>query len=102
MQTVKPIKPAEIAEARKRLSGYDEVIKIFNQMIIESWNGSSVTLRQDEIVKRILKETNITHENIFSMHYLDVEDDFRAQGWKVEYDKPGYCETYEATFTFKK
>lgn len=33
--------------------------------------------------------------------HLDVEDVYRAAGWEVTYDKPGYNETYDATFTFR-
>jgi hypothetical protein len=32
---------------------------------------------------------------------LDIEDTYREAGWKVEYDKPAYCENYPANFTFR-
>lgn len=28
--------------------------------------------------------------------WLDLEDIYRDEGWTVEYDSPGYNETYEA------
>ncbi len=34
------------------------------------------------------------------MLWLNVEELYRAQGWTVTYDKPGYNESYPATFTF--
>ena len=38
--------------------------------------------------------------DVFSNHWLDVEDIYREQGWNVEYDKPTYNETYDAYFVF--
>jgi len=40
--------------------------------------------------------------DIFEKNFLDFESVFRNVGWSVEYDKPGYCESYDAFFTFKK
>jgi hypothetical protein len=31
---------------------------------------------------------------------LDIEPIYREAGWIVEYDKPAYCENYDANFTF--
>ena len=39
---------------------------------------------------------------IFSNHWLDVEDIYRKQGWKVVYDSPGYDESYDAYYEFRK
>lgn len=39
---------------------------------------------------------------IFDKHWLDIEDTYRKAGWNVEYDKPGYCENYDAYFVFSK
>ena len=33
---------------------------------------------------------------------MDIESIYRADGWGVYYDKPGYNETYTATFEFTK
>lgn len=45
---------------------------------------------------------NIKSNIVYGKQYLDVEDIYRKEGWKVVYDKPAYCETYEPTFTFSK
>lgn len=34
--------------------------------------------------------------------WVDFEDLYRKQGWKVVYDKPAYCETYKAYFVLSK
>jgi hypothetical protein len=39
---------------------------------------------------------------VFDKGWLDVESIFRAEGWKVKYDKPAYCETYKAFFVFSR
>lgn len=109
---VEPIKPEEINEAKAKTIP-SEVIESFNHMIAKNWNGSQSRFKQDDVVENIVSRMNKNnvlsqHEidvlkiSLFSNHNLDVEDLYRAQGWKVEYDKPAYCETYPATFTFSK
>jgi len=44
----------------------------------------------------------VDRNKIFEMGWLDVEDAYRAQGWNVVYDRPGYCESYEASFIFTR
>jgi hypothetical protein len=78
------------------------LLKLFNDCIIERWNDRSATIRQDYVVDKIKKKIEIDYREIFDMYYLDVEEIFRDAGWIVTYDKPGYNETYPATFEFKK
>ena len=65
----------------------DEVFKVFNRLIVFHLRDGQASINQDEIVKN---------------GWLDIEDVYAGAGWEVEYDKPGYCETYEPTFTFRK
>lgn len=37
---------------------------------------------------------------VFANKWLDIEDIYREQGWRVDYDKPAYNENYQASFTF--
>ena len=39
---------------------------------------------------------------LFRNHYLDIEPVYEEVGWNIIYDKPGYCESGEPTFTFTK
>lgn len=55
----------------------------------------------DKAIELIQFELGLSRQEIFDNRLLDVEDVFRSQGWKVEYDKPGYNESYPATFTFR-
>jgi hypothetical protein len=49
------------------------------------------------LVKKGLKKQQIFDDNL-----LDVEEVYEKAGWKVEYDKPAFNESYPATFTFRR
>jgi len=114
---MKPISPNEITSAKKDQIP-DEVIQSVNEMIVEKWNGYESTFKQKDLVIKIVEKL-IEHElynseeekkqvenrlkrNLFDKHYLDIEDIYREEGWIIIYDKPGYNESYDATFTFKR
>lgn len=103
----KPISPDEaIAVKKDLLPGY--VIEAFNQSIAHNFDGRSATVYQGEIIGRILMlaaiagDEGLTRDEIFNRKMLDVEPLYEAEGWKVEYDKPAYNETYEPSFRFTK
>lgn len=97
----KPITPAEVASQTKELP--KEVIQAFNTLIVENWDGRSAVVRQDDAVSLVLTlMPGTTSEQIFARRWMDVERHYEDVGWSVEYDKPAYCESYPATFTFKK
>ena len=100
MAKVRPIKPEDIVAAKKKTFP-NEVLSSFNELIAKNWDGHSATIKQNEVVA-LMVEKGLRREQIFDNGWLDVEDAYRAAGWKVEYDKPGYCETYPATFTFTR
>ena len=58
-----------------------------------------IILNAPEGVREIISKA---FEKVFKNKWLDVEEVYRKAGWKVEYDKPGYCEDYEAYFVFEK
>ena len=96
-----PIKPSQISIEKEKFIP-EEVFDAFNELIVANWNGSSSRIKQCDIVNRIMKKLNVEGDTtfIFKNHYLDVEDIYRKQGWKVYYDKPAYFESYEPTFEF--
>ena len=98
----KPITPGEVCKAKKD-SLPDEVLEAFNELIAKHWDGSSATIRQKEVVALIKSKLDLKrHDQIYARGWLDVEDVYRKAGWTVTYDKPGYCESYEATFRFSR
>ena len=96
-----PIKPGEVL-SRKVAAIPEEVFEVFNALIAEKWDGYQAIVIQEDIGKRIAVALKIPITEVFARHFLDVEDLYRRAGWKVEYDKPGYNETYEAKFIFRK
>ena len=102
MGTVKPITPQEVV-GKKREQLPDAVILAVNEMIVEKWNGTEASFKQDDLVARIIaKDSNLTSKILFDSHHLDFEEIYQKEGWLVEYDKPGFNETYPATFSFKR
>ncbi len=102
IMSIKPIKPSEVVDLKKNLFP-DFVIEAFNELIAKNFRNKESTFKQSEVVKLILEKstTNICQNDIYENSWLDVEDAYRSEGWSVEYDKPGYNESYPATFTFK-
>jgi hypothetical protein len=102
---VKPIKPsvaAKKAQKAKESNIPPEVIKIFNKLIVKNLNGNRAIIEQEEAILTISSEMNVPRQTIFDLNYLNVESIFRKEGWRVEYDKPGFNEFYEPTFTFSR
>lgn len=97
---VRPIKPDDVVKAKKE-GIPDAVFEAFNELIVQKFNGRSATVKQDDVVA-LLVAKGLNRNDIFEKHWLDVEDVYRADGWKVEYNKPAYNEDYPATFTFKR
>lgn len=99
---VRPIQPQQIIPTFP-----DEVLQAFNELLQEGGNSNDITIKQDTAMDRILEKfsangKSISRHDIFDKHWLDVEDTYRNAGWKVKFDKPAYCETYDAYFVFSK
>lgn len=97
----KPFSPDQIAEAKKAVIPAG-VIGVFNRLIAKHYSEGSAEIGQKEIVAAICATMECERGKVFAEKWLDVEDLFRAEGWKVVYDKPAYNESYEATFTFSR
>lgn len=99
----KPIRPEEIGEAQAQAIP-DFVFDVVNKLIATSYSHGSATLLQDAIVDAIVKVNPATTKrgDVFAKGWLNFEEAYRAAGWAVEYDKPGYNETYPASFRFSK
>lgn len=95
---VRPLSPKEVVE-KKINSIPDAVFEVFNELIAKDFNGAYAIVKQKEVVKRLV-EKGLKEKEIYENHWLDVEDVYRKAGWKVEYDKPGYNESYDAYFEF--
>jgi hypothetical protein len=98
----KPIKPGDV-EAAQASTFPGEVFDAFNELIAENYSGGRAAFKQKDAVARIKQKLLLVEEGeIFRRGWLNVEPAYRNEGWDVEYDAPGYCESYAATYTFKK
>lgn len=102
---MKPISPDEIIPSIP-----DFVIEAVNTLLKEKYKhaiGKAVLL-QDDVVEVILSAADkngqsLARQTLFDgKGWLDFEHLYEQNGWKVVYDKPSYCETYKATYTFTK
>lgn len=107
-KVIKPIKPNEILE--KKLEAIpSEMIQAVNELIALNWNGSSSTVRQDELLEKYFElsgqENNRSNkEKVFEKHYLYFEEVYGNNGWDVKYNKPDHKASnndFEPNFVFK-
>lgn len=75
---------------------------MFNEMIAAAWDGRSATVMQDDVITAIIMRLQVSREEVFDRHLLDVEPVYQAAGWDVTYDKPGFNETYRPYFNFRR
>lgn len=104
---MKPISPIE-AKGKKIETIEPEIIEATNELIIERLSGRRAEVLQKDIVARykvVCKRKSkrpLSEDVLYKKHQLDIEDVFRQAGWSVTYDKPGYNESYDASFIFKQ
>jgi hypothetical protein len=99
MQKGVPITPGAVVELQTG-SIPDFVIDAFNELIVKNFkHGSgSATVLQDDVENMI--KAKYESRGYCETRWLDVEPLFEKIGWKVTYDKPGYNESYPASFLF--
>lgn len=90
-----PISPEQAAELKPTVVP-PAVYEAFNHFLILRSDGDrTITITQPEVVARI--EAQLPN---LDYSWLNVEDTYRKLGWTVEYDRPGFNETYDAFWTF--
>ncbi len=96
-----PIKPSEVV-GKKAETLPKVIIETFNELIAKHWNGntSKFTMAEAELI--ICNKLDCNSKYLYDNHYMDVEDIYRAEGWKVSFDKPGYNESYDSSYEFSK
>lgn len=100
---INPFTPQEARESN--VSSIPEaIINAVNKLLAEKIGlNKSVTLKQDDILE--LAGAGVDNrefrQQIFDKGWLNIESLYAKYGWKVTYDKPAYCESYPATFTFR-
>lgn len=80
------------------------IIEAVNKLLSQNiGNNKSIKILQDDILEEAGagKENKAFRQQIFDKGWLNIENLYAKFGWHVTYDKPAYCETYPASFTFK-
>ncbi len=94
-----PISPGDIpTTAAQDIPGF--VFDAFNECIAQNWSEGRAKVFLYVVVKKI--EASPEFHAPFNYDWLNVENAYRAKGFRVEYDKPAYCESYDAYFVFSK
>lgn len=96
---MEPITPKEASDLKENF--IDPVmIQAVNAILSEQYS-SYITFTQKELLKKYRElGGQLSDDELFKKKHLDFEGVFRKKGWKVEYDSPAYCESYEANFKF--
>ena len=102
----KVITPKEALKAKLEAIP-DFVIEAFNTIIVRNLDAyGRSSFKVHEVVELILnsssKDNGFSRQEIYTNKWLDIEKIYREQGWKVEYDQPGYNEDYDAYYTFSE
>ena len=94
-----PLSPAEVLESKVI---DPRIFEVVNTILLQRFTkGSTVTILKSEIENKLRTEyENINIHELYQNKQFDFEDEYRNKGWKVEYDQPAYCETYEASYKF--
>ena len=92
---IEPIKPSEISTVIP-----EEVIEVVNSLISLNYRDGVAKVYQDDIMETLPEKLKLSRQEIFNLHYLDIEDLY-SKYWSVEYFKANYFEDWEPYFIFK-
>lgn len=101
MKKVKPISPGE-AKKRKSFSLHPTIIELVNEHLTKHAGASTITMSQDALVEKFMqRHPHFDREKLFTDKMLDIESTYERSGWIVEYDSPGYNESYRPSWSFE-
>lgn len=96
------ITPAKALELHENREFPDFVIEAFNELIQGVPFRPVIRIEQEDVIMRMMSlNPEITRQEIFDKHYLDVENYYKRAGWKVQYFKPAYFEDWKAYWEFR-
>lgn len=107
---VEALSPSE-AKAKQGTGEHtpDCVMRAANELLVKNLRHGRSSFTLDALIALAGKYAgteNRTHSawksKMFSQNAFDIEPVFRAKGWNVRFDKPGYCESYAAFFEFSE
>lgn len=107
-----PISPADVGLAKANLLPAF-VFDAFNELIARHCSNGRARIYQHDVVDLIYAKANkgLSSDDIddgagvsrdyIRANYLNVEEAYRAKGWTVTYDRPGFNESYSAHYIFE-
>lgn len=102
MNSVQPITPQQAKDDFDNNKPWF-VVQAFNTLISKNFDGNEAKFEQNDVIDEIIMlNSNISRDEIFKNHWLDVESFYKKAGWKVIYHKPDYTESFPSYFKFKK
>lgn len=96
-----PIKPEDVVELKSKIIP-EEVFEAFNQCIAQNFLNGMAKVLQDDVMSLICQKLGIHSDAVYKKGYLDIEEIYKAAGWKVNYNKPEYNESHGSYFEFIK
>lgn len=79
----------------------EDFINVVNDLISKAVNPNN----QHQYFSITLKEIKTAYKAMYGIEpdqkWLDFEPIYRKVGWKVEFDKPAYNESYDAFYRFE-
>lgn len=87
VNNMEPITPEKVI-SRKRSEIPAGVIEVFNDLIVDRWDGKKSIIFQDEVVEKIMKKMHCDREEVFDEGYLNIEELYKSHGWHVVYSRP--------------
>jgi hypothetical protein len=85
---MKPLSPKQVLKVKKKRIP-DFVYEAFNELLIEHFRSGAAIISQEEAILRIMHTfpgTEITRTEILDNGWLDIESEYRENGWEVTYD----------------
>lgn len=96
---MKPIGPNDVADEKVRTFP-PEVWEVFNTLIAASSVRGVAKVSQKRVTEALVAK-GYTWPQISAGGWLNVEDVYTKLGWIVKYDKPGWDESYDPTYSFE-
>lgn len=80
----------------------DVVLTVFNELIEENWTGDEAVVMREDALQKIIIATNLSRAQVYEKHLLDIEDEYRRAGWKVNHQQPERGESFLPFYRFTK
>lgn len=96
MNKILPITPSELQKVKG--DNIPEVVIEAVNFLLATYTGKSgsIIITQKDIERKIME----TYTGMIPLYWYNFELLYSQYGWVVNYDSPGYCESYDAYYKF--